>query len=78
MVMMPPTRVLVVGCGSIGRRHARLGAIENAAMLGVEFAHEALGHPSAPLRRPTDTSGEERRPRARRTLQCVKERDTRR
>lgn len=24
MVMIPPTRVLVVGCGSIGRRHARL------------------------------------------------------
>lgn len=24
MVLIPPTRVLVVGCGSIGRRHARL------------------------------------------------------
>jgi predicted dehydrogenase len=24
MVMIPPTRVLVVGCGSIGKRHARL------------------------------------------------------
>ena len=24
MVMIPETRVLVVGCGSIGKRHARL------------------------------------------------------